>query len=99
VDESEIINDAPSIADVGIGQRKQSQLTRKSSPTLSLFQLENHHENFFPSWCLDLSVRKIPVDSVIVTKNGVAAALEIVDETASPADALFRMRAQSLLTR
>ena len=48
---------------------------------------------------LDLSVRTIPVDSVIVTENGVAAALYIVDETASPADALFRMRAQSLLTR
>jgi len=43
-------------------------------------------------------VRTIPVDSVIVTEHGVAA-LEIVDETAAPADALFRMRAQSLLTR
>ena len=48
---------------------------------------------------LDLSVRKIPGDSVIVTENGVAAALEIVNETASKADAWIRMRAQSLLTR
>jgi hypothetical protein len=48
---------------------------------------------------MELSVRTIPGDSVIITENGVAAALEIVDETASPADALFRMRAQSLLTR
>jgi len=75
VDESEIINDTPSTADVGIGHRKQSQLTRKSSPTMSLFQLENHHQNFFPSRCLDLSVRTIPIDSVIVTENRVAAAL------------------------
>jgi hypothetical protein len=44
-------------------------------------------------------MRTIPVDSVIVTENGVAGAFEIVDETASPADAWFRMRAQSLLTR
>jgi hypothetical protein len=44
-------------------------------------------------------MRTIPVDSVIITENGVAAALEIVDETASPADDWFRMRAQSLLTR
>ena len=84
-----------SSADVRIDQRKQSQFTQKSSPTMSLFQLKNHHQNFFPSWCLDLSVRTIPVDSVIVTENGVAAALEIVDKTASPADALFCMRAQS----
>jgi hypothetical protein len=66
---------------------------------MSLFQLENHHQNFFPSWCVELSMRTIPSDSVIVTENGVAAALEIVDETASPADALFHMCAQSLLTR
>jgi hypothetical protein len=66
---------------------------------MTLFQLENHHQNFFPSRCLDLSVRTIPGDSVIVTEYGVVAALEIADETASPADALFRMRAQSLLTR
>jgi hypothetical protein len=44
-------------------------------------------------------MRTIPVDSVIITENGVAAALEIVDETASPADAWFRMCAESLLTR
>jgi hypothetical protein len=49
VDESEIINDTPSTADVGIGQRKQTHLTPKYSPTMSLFQLENHHQNFFPS--------------------------------------------------
>ena len=48
---------------------------------------------------MDFSVCTIPGDLVIITENGVAAALEIVDETASPADALFRMRAQSLLTR
>jgi hypothetical protein len=34
-----------------------------------------------------------PWDSVIATENGAAAALEIVDEIASPADALFCMRA------
>jgi len=44
-------------------------------------------------------MRTIPVDSVIVTENGVAAALEIVDKTASPADDWFSMRAKSLLTR
>jgi len=44
-------------------------------------------------------MRTIPVDSVIVTENGVSAAFEIVDETASPDDAWFRMRAQSLSTR
>ena len=44
-------------------------------------------------------MRTIPVDSVIVTENGVVADLEIVDETASEADAWLRMRAQSLLTR
>jgi len=38
-------------------------------------------------------MRTIPVDSVIATENGVAAALEIVAETASPAEALFRTRA------
>ena len=48
---------------------------------------------------MDLSVRTIPGDLVIVTENGVAAALENFDETASPSDALFRMRAHSLLTR
>jgi hypothetical protein len=40
-----------------------------------------------------LSVRTIPVDSLILTENGVAAALEIVDETASAVDAWFCMRA------
>jgi hypothetical protein len=54
---------------------------------MRLFQLENHHQNCFPSSCLDLSMPTIPVDSVIVTENGVAAAFEIDDETASPADA------------
>jgi hypothetical protein len=49
VDESKIINDTPSTGEVGTGQRKQSQLTRKSSLTMSLFQLQNHHQNFFPS--------------------------------------------------
>jgi hypothetical protein len=44
-------------------------------------------------------MRTIPVDSVIVIENGVAGAFEIVDETASPADAWFHMRAKSLLTR
>jgi len=44
-------------------------------------------------------MRTIHGDSVIVTENGVAADLEIVDETASPDDAWFRMRAQSLSTR
>jgi hypothetical protein len=97
--DSEIINSTPSTADVGIGQRKQTELTQKLSATMSLFQLENHHQNCFPSWCLDLSMRTIPVDSVIVTKNRVADAFEIVDETASPADAWLCMRAQSLLTR
>jgi hypothetical protein len=48
---------------------------------------------------MDLSVRTIPGDLVIVNENGVAAALEIVDEIPSPSDALFRLRAQSLLTR
>ena len=38
-------------------------------------------------------MRTILVDSVIITENGVAASLEIVDETASPGDAWFRMRA------
>jgi hypothetical protein len=41
----------------------------------------------------------IPVDSIIITENKVAADLEIVAETASPADDRFRTRAQSLLTR
>jgi hypothetical protein len=99
VEESKIINETASTADVWIDQRKQSQFTQKSSPTMSLFQLENHHQNFFPSRCMDLSVRTIPGDLVIVNENGVAAALEIVDEIASPSDALFRLRAQSLLTR
>jgi hypothetical protein len=44
-------------------------------------------------------MRTIHVDSIIITENGVAAALEIVDETTSPVDAWLRMRAQSLLTR
>jgi len=44
-------------------------------------------------------MRTIPVDSVIVSENEVAAALEIVDETTSPADDWFHMHAQSLLTR
>ena len=44
-------------------------------------------------------MRTIPVDSVIVTEHEVAAALEIVDETASEADAWLRMHAQSFLTR
>jgi len=48
---------------------------------------------------LDLSVRTIPVDSVIVNENIVAAALEIIAENASLAEARFRTRAQSLLTR
>jgi hypothetical protein len=46
-----------------------------------------------------LSLHTFPVDSVIVTENRVAAALEIVDKTDSPADDWFSMRAQSLLTR
>jgi hypothetical protein len=66
---------------------------------MSLFQLENRHQNCFPNWCLVLSVRTIPIDSVIVTENWVAADLEIVDETASKADAWLCMHAQSLLTR
>jgi hypothetical protein len=66
---------------------------------MSLFQLENRHQNCFPSWCLVLSVRTIPIDSVIVTENWVAADLEIVDETASKADAWLCMHTQSLLTR
>jgi len=41
----------------------------------------------------------IPVDSIIVTENGVAADLEIVAETASPAEARFCTRAQCLMTR
>jgi len=48
VEESKIINETASTADVRIDQRKQSQLTWKSSPTMSLFQLENHHQNCFP---------------------------------------------------
>jgi hypothetical protein len=44
-------------------------------------------------------VRTILVDSVIVPENGVAVALEIVDETASPADGWLHMRAQSVVTR
>ena len=44
-------------------------------------------------------MRTIPVDSVIVSENEVAAALEIVDETTSKADAWLHMHAQSLLTR
>jgi hypothetical protein len=44
-------------------------------------------------------VRTIPGDSVNVTENIVAAALEIIAETASPAEARFRTCAQSLLTR
>jgi hypothetical protein len=49
VEESKIINETASTADVRIDQRKQSQLTRKSSPTMSLFKLENQHQNCFPS--------------------------------------------------
>jgi hypothetical protein len=41
----------------------------------------------------------IPIDSIIVTENGVAADMEIIAETASPAEARFSMRAWSLLTR
>jgi hypothetical protein len=37
-------------------------------------------------------MRTIPVDSVIVNENGLAAAFEIVHETPSPADAWLRMR-------
>jgi hypothetical protein len=95
----EIINETASTVDVQIDQRTQSQLTRNSSPTMSLYQLKNHHQNCFPSWCLVLSVRTIPVDSIIVTENVVAADLEIVAETASQAEARFSMHAQSLLTR
>jgi hypothetical protein len=41
----------------------------------------------------------IPVDSIIVTENWVAADLEIIAETASPAEVRFRTRAQCLMTR
>jgi len=44
-------------------------------------------------------MRTITVDSIIVTENEVAASMEIIAETAFPAEARFSTRAQSLFTR
>jgi hypothetical protein len=71
-DDLEIITETLSTAEAWIGLRTQSQVTRKSSLTMSLSQLKNHHQNCFPSWLLVSSERTVPIDSVIITENGVA---------------------------
>jgi len=98
-DDSEIITETLSTANAWIGQHTQSQVTRKSSLTMSLYQLENHHQNCFPSWRLVSSACTFPVDSVIITENIVANDSEIINETAYTAKAWIFPCTQSLLTR
>jgi hypothetical protein len=66
---------------------------------MSPCQLINHQLDFQHSRSMNSSPHTVHVDSEIDTENWVAADSKIVIETASPADAWFRLRAQSLLTR
>ena len=86
-EDSEIITDTPFIAEAWIGQPTQSHLTRKSTSKLNRSCVWNLHRNCFPSWSFDSSARTIPIDSVIVTEYCVADDWEIINKSASIADA------------
>jgi hypothetical protein len=122
-DDSDIINETSFIADACIGQRTQSQLTRKSTPKTDSLPtrksspkplpqlrlgfifahspswlgnghrkqssgcLRNNQLDCLHRWGLASSVHTVPVDSLIVIENGVPDDSEIINETASRADA------------
>ena len=58
-------------------------------------QLRNHQWHCFPSWRLDSSTHKVPLESEINTKNWVAHASEIVTKTTSPTEAWIRHRTKT----
>jgi hypothetical protein len=57
---------------------------------LSLYRLRNDQLNCFQGWRIDSTAQATPVASKISTENSIAAASEIIDETASTGDAWIR---------
>ena len=72
-----------------LGNRHRKQISRR---------LRNNQRDCLHRWSLDSSVHRVPDDSVIVTKNGVAEDSKIMNETDSRADAWIGQRTQSQMT-